>query len=81
MVPEFEEVMLATEPGQISAPFRSEFGWHILQVLEHRSYDGTDEIRRAKAREAILARKREEAYQEWQRRLRDEAYVELRIEE
>jgi peptidyl-prolyl cis-trans isomerase SurA len=81
MVPEFEEVMLATEPGQISAPFRSEFGWHILQVLERRSYDGTDEIRRAKAREAIMARKREEAYQEWQRRLRDEAYVELRIEE
>ena len=81
MVPEFEEVMLATEKGQISAPFRSEFGWHILQVLDRRTYDGTVEVRRAKAREAVMARKREEAYQEWQRRLRDEAYVELRVEE
>ena len=81
MVPEFEEVMNETEPGQLSQPFRSEFGWHILQVQERRAYDGTDEIRRAKAREAILARKREEAYQEWQRRLRDEAYVELRAKD
>jgi peptidyl-prolyl cis-trans isomerase SurA len=81
MVPEFEEVMNATEKDQLSAPFRSEFGWHILQVLDRRRYDGTDEVRRAKARESILARKREEAYQEWQRRLRDEAYVELRADE
>ena len=81
MVPEFEEVMNETEPGQLSQPFRSEFGWHILQVQERRAYDGTDEIRRAKARDAILARKREEAYQEWQRRLRDEAYVELRAKD
>jgi peptidyl-prolyl cis-trans isomerase SurA len=81
MVPEFEEVMNATELNQLSEPFRSEFGWHILQVLDRRSYDGTDEVRRAKAREAILARKREEAYQEWQRRLRDEAYVEIRVED
>ncbi len=81
MVPEFEEVMQATAKGEISAPFRSEFGWHILQVLDRRTYDGTEEVKRAKARESILARKREEAYQEWQRRLRDEAYVELRIDE
>lgn len=81
MVPEFEEVMLATEEGQTSAPFRSEFGWHILQVLDRRAYDGTVEVQRAKARGAVMARKREEAYQEWQRRLRDEAYVELRVEE
>ncbi|MGD9602084.1 MAG: peptidylprolyl isomerase [Gammaproteobacteria bacterium] len=81
MVPEFEEVMQATDKNQISAPFRSEYGWHLLQVLDRRSYDGTDEVRRAKAREAILSRKREEAYQEWQRRLRDEAYVELRLDE
>jgi peptidyl-prolyl cis-trans isomerase SurA len=81
MVPEFEEVMLASEPHHVSAPFRTEYGWHILEVLDRRSYDGTEEVRRAKAREAIMARKREEAYQEWQRRLRDEAYVELRVDE
>jgi peptidyl-prolyl cis-trans isomerase SurA len=81
MVPEFEEVMLATPVGQISAPFRSEFGWHVLQVLDKRNYDGTDEVRRAKAREAITQRKREEAFQDWLRRLRDEAYVEFRTKE
>ena len=78
MVPEFEEVMLASDKGVISAPFRSQFGWHILQVLDRRQYDGTDEIKRVKAREALTERKREEAFQEWQRRLRNEAYVELR---
>lgn len=81
MVPEFEEVMQATAPGELSAPFRSEFGWHVLEVLERRQYDGTDEVKRAKAREAILQRKREEASQDWLRRLRDEAYVELRFDE
>lgn len=81
MVPEFEEVMQATAPGELSAPFRSEFGWHVLEVLDRRQYDGTDEVKRAKAREAILQRKREEASQDWLRRLRDEAYVELRFDE
>ena len=80
MVPEFEEVMLASDIGTLSAPFHSQFGWHILQVLDRRQYDGTDEINRAKAREALTERKREEAFQEWQRRLRNEAYVELRTD-
>ncbi len=81
MVPEFEEVMLATPVGELSQPFRSEFGWHVLEVLGKRNYDGTEEVRRARAREAILQRKREEANQDWLRRLRDEAYVELRNDE
>lgn len=81
MVPEFEEVMLATDIGQLSQPFRSEFGWHLLEVLDKRNYDGTDEVRRSKAREAVLQRKREEAHQDWLRRLRDEAYVEFRAED
>lgn len=81
MVPQFEEVMNETPIGEISEPFRSEFGWHVLQVLDKRQYDGTDEVKRAKAREAIMERKREEAHREWLRRLRDEAYVELRLDE
>jgi peptidyl-prolyl cis-trans isomerase SurA len=81
MVPDFEEVMLLTEPGEISKPFRTQFGWHILQVLERRSYDGTDEVRRSKAREAIGQRKKDDFLQEWLRRLRDEAYVEIRVDE
>lgn len=80
MVPEFEEVMNTSPIGEISEPFRSEFGWHVLQVLDKRQYDGTDEVRRAKAREAIMERKREEAHRDWLRRLRDEAYVELRLD-
>ncbi|MGE3773891.1 MAG: peptidylprolyl isomerase [Gammaproteobacteria bacterium] len=81
MVPQFEEVMNESPIGEISEPFRTEFGWHVLQVLDKRQYDGTDEVKRAKAREAIMERKREEAHRDWLRRLRDEAYVELRIDE
>ncbi|MFT4560380.1 MAG: peptidyl-prolyl cis-trans isomerase SurA [Gammaproteobacteria bacterium] len=78
MVPEFEDVMLFTEIGEISEPFRSEFGWHILQVLDRRSYDGSEDVKRSKARSAISRRKTDEKYQSWLRRLRDEAYVEYR---
>lgn len=78
MVPEFEEAMGSSPEGDVSAPFRTQYGWHILQVLKRRQYDGTVEVNRAKARESVTERKREEAFQEWQRRLRNEAYVELR---
>ena len=78
-VPEFEEVMNAMQPGQISEPFRSPFGWHILEVVERRTHDNTRELIRAKAREYIGERKREEELELWLRRLRDEAYVEYRL--
>ncbi len=79
MVPEFEEVMLAAEIGEISAPFESEFGFHILQVLDKRMHDDTETVRRQKAREAIRRQKIEERRESWLRRLRDEAYVEYRV--
>ncbi|MEM7468124.1 MAG: peptidylprolyl isomerase [Pseudomonadota bacterium] len=81
MVPEFEEVMIYSDVGVISHPFRSEFGWHLLQVTERRSYDGTEEVKRQKARRAIGQRKKDDRLQTWLRRLRDEAYVEFRLEE
>jgi len=81
LVPEFEEVMNSLEPGEVSMPFKSDFGWHIVQVLERRQHDNTEEHRRAKAREAIRKRKSEEAVQNWLREMRDEAYVELRLTE
>ncbi|MEQ8494214.1 MAG: peptidylprolyl isomerase [Gammaproteobacteria bacterium] len=78
MVPKFEEVMLAMEPGEMSAPFETEFGFHILEVTDTREYDGTDEIRRNQARQALRQKKIDERRQSWLRRLRDEAYVEYR---
>jgi peptidyl-prolyl cis-trans isomerase SurA len=80
LVPAFEERMNALNPGQISEPFRTQFGWHIVQVIERRDYDNTNEVLRAKAREAIRERKANEAGELWLRRLRDEAYVEIRLD-
>jgi len=79
-VPKFEEVMNGLKPGEISQPFESDFGWHIVQVLERRDHDSTEEALRSKAREAIRQRKLEEERQAWLRRLRDEAYVEYRMD-
>lgn len=79
LVPEFEEVMKQLEPGQVSPPFKTDFGWHIVEVLERREHDSTEEYRRAKAREAIRERKSEEAMQNWLREMRDEAYVDYRL--
>lgn len=81
MVPEFEEVMTAIEIGRLSPPFESEFGFHVLQVLERRMHDGTEEIKRNRARSAIRRQKIDERRESWLRRLRDEAYVEYRTEE
>lgn len=78
MVPEFEEIMRQTPIGTISEPFRSEFGLHILQVIDVREYDGTEEVKRAGARRAIREQKMQERQQTWLRSLRDEAYVEYR---
>ena len=73
--------MIYSDVGVISHPFRTEFGWHILQVTERRTYDGTEEVRRQKARRAIGQRKKDDRLQSWLRRLRDEAYVEFRLDE
>jgi peptidyl-prolyl cis-trans isomerase SurA len=78
MVPAFEQAMNSLSPGELSEPVQTEFGWHVVQVLERRSHDATDEYTRDTAREAIFRRKAEEEFAEWLRRLREEAYVEFR---
>lgn len=77
--PEFEQAIDVLKPGEMSAPFRTTFGWHIAKVLERRTRDTTDASRRARARAAIQNRKAAEEYDMWLRRLRAEAYVEYRL--
>jgi peptidyl-prolyl cis-trans isomerase SurA len=80
-VPEFEQAMDRLQPGGISDPVQSAFGWHIIQVLERRTKDVSDERQRQEASNTIRTRKSDTAYQEWLQQLRDRAYVEYRSEE
>lgn len=78
LVPEFQKAMDVLKPGELSQPVQSPFGWHLIQVLERRQQDVTEERQRLQARQNIRDRKSEEAFQEWVRQVRDQAYVELR---
>ena len=80
-VPEFERVMNSLKPGEVSQPFQTPFGWHIAQVVERRSEALSEERRKTAARQAIRARKADEAYQDWLRQQRDRAFVENRYDE
>ncbi len=81
MVPDFEAVMDRLEPGQLSAPFQTPYGWHLVQVINRRQQQGGNELQRANIRRALLQRRAEEEWDLWLRRLRDEAYVEMRLAE
>ena len=78
-VPEFSEVMGKTEIGQLSEPFLSPFGWHVLRVDDRRVQNISDEARREMAIDILFKRRFEEERQEWLKEIRDEAYVEIRI--
>jgi peptidyl-prolyl cis-trans isomerase SurA len=80
-VPEFERAMNALTPNVVSEPIRSQFGWHLIEVLERRKEDVTQEKQKLRARLEIRERKAEEAYQEFVRQLRDRAYVEYKQED
>lgn len=79
LVPEFREVMANTPNGQLSEPFKSPFGWHILEVLGRRATDSSEEFREQQALSLLRNRKYEEELQAWLRQIRDEAYVEIKI--
>ena len=77
-VPEFEAVLTDMTPGEVSEPFRSPFGWHIIELEDRQERDTTEEVRRMQAVQAIRSGKLEQETELWLRRLRDEAWVELR---
>lgn len=79
MVPEFEQQMAATQPGKLSEPFRSQFGWHVLEVEERRNQDMSEEFRRGRARQMLQRRKFDEELETWLQEIRQEAYVEIKI--
>jgi len=76
--PEFEQAIAGLKDDQISEPFKTQFGWHIVQMLGHRTFDNTDELKRRQAIDAIRASKADEESELWLRRMRDEAYVEYK---
>ncbi len=78
-VPEFEKQLAALQDNEISAPFKSQYGWHIVQVLGRRMHDATDDVRRQRAYAELREAKAEEETELWLRRLRDEAFVDYRI--
>lgn len=80
-LPEFEKIMNGLAIGEISGIIKTQFGLHVMQVLERRNQDMSKEAARIKARQEIRARKSDEAYQDWVRELRDRAFVELRLED
>lgn len=80
-VPEFERAMDSLPINKISDLVQSPFGWHLIQVLERRTDQGSEERKRLLARQALRERKAEEAYQDWVRQVRDRAYVEYRLED
>ncbi len=80
-LPDFERAYQDLKIGEISEPVRTPFGYHLIQVLERRSADMSPERKRLQARQVLRERKADEAYLEWLRQLRDQTYVELRLEE
>lgn len=79
-VPDFRDAIDNTPVGTVSEPFKSDYGWHILEVLEWRDYDDTEEYMRNRIHQMLRQRKIEEETENWLRRLRDEAYVEYRLD-
>jgi peptidyl-prolyl cis-trans isomerase SurA len=77
-VPEFEQTMNSIAIDEVSEPFRSQFGWHILQVTERREQDFSDNILRNGAENMLRQRKFEEELQVWLQEIRDEAFIEIK---
>ena len=80
-VPDFEKAMDGLAIKELSQPVKSPFGWHLIQVLERRTDEGSPERKRLAARQVLRERRSDEMYQDWQRQLRDRAYIEYHLED
>ncbi|MGH1360623.1 MAG: peptidylprolyl isomerase [Burkholderiaceae bacterium] len=80
-VPEFERAMDALAPEQVSEPVRTQFGFHLIEVLDRRQDSASPERRRQIARRALIAERTDSAWREWLDELRARTYVELRFEQ
>ena len=79
MVKEFEDAMNRLQPGEVSDPIRTQFGWHLILVEERRQHDNTEEFQKKQARDYILEQKTGPALENWIRQIRDESFVKLRL--
>jgi peptidyl-prolyl cis-trans isomerase SurA len=77
-MPEFENVMNALKPGEVSGIVKTPLGLHLIEVVERKADDQAKERKRQEARQALFARKQQEALEDWERQVRDRAYVEFR---
>src|SRR5690606_15841689 len=79
VVPEFEEQVARLDVGELSEPFQTRYGWHIVQVVDRRSHDTTDELKEQQCIRLLRANKAEEERALWLRRLRDQAFVDIKF--
>ena len=79
--PAFESAMDQLQPGEISQPVRSSFGWHLIEVLQRKNAEAGERRKRLLARQALRESKEDETYEQWLRQLRDSAYVDNRLED
>jgi peptidyl-prolyl cis-trans isomerase SurA len=78
MVPAFDRIMSEIEPGKLSKPFKSKFGWHVLQVEERKDTDLGEQVQRNQIHQMLQSRQFEEELPIWLRKIRSEAYVDLK---
>ena len=80
-LPEFERAFQSLKLMEVSVPVKTQFGWHLIQVLERRTSDVSSDRKRLEARKTLRDRRSDEAYQDWLRQMRDRAYIEYRLED
>ena len=78
-MPEFEKQLQSLGENEISRPFKTQYGWHIVQLLGRRDHDATEDRKTQQAYAQLREAKAEEETELWLRRLRDEAFVEYRM--